>query len=697
MDRLTGNYVGYEAVPSNSLASGLFTLSRVAQAVKSSLWPQAVDEDPYWADTILMLTFDDYYGITTVEDHSKANNAITVVGGAVGRVVGKNSGGCFSFDGSGDYLTIPTSTNFDLGSGDFTVEMWVKTSQTANYATLLNREWGGSPYTGAWSLMLNGATNVITLYCVDYSSGSPLITCSAGANDGGWHHIAWVRNGDVHTIYKDGVSIGSATNSFSFTSTSKNITIGNDLTFGSGARAYNGQLDDLRITKGVARYTTGFTPPTKPIRYPVQGNVVLCIPFNHVIEDISPREIALTSFGNVAISATQSKFNGNSGVFDGSGDYLTFANATWNDLSSKPFTVEMYVRFTALAAAQVLMYKGWYGSDEGFSFFVSPTNMSFSTNNANTIINKSYTFTTDTWYHLAWVHDGTNLTFYVDGNSIGSSAATVTNVSRVGTIGTSASNNPGNYFNGYMQDLVVTTGYAKYTANFVPPVSVLQPASDPYANKTVLQLRYQGANDSTTFTDDKGKTVTPSGNAKITTTGPRYGSSCGTFDGTDDYLTVATSADFDLGSGDFTIETWFYPTAEARYAVFAYTADFSLAMDYHYNGTRNVNLWASSNGSSWNMIHSDGGGAGIGTISLILNEWNHIAVTRRGNVFRSFVNGVKDREITVSGSIYTTGRDFRIGTWGNGSYDLNGKLADTRVTKGVARYIDNFPPPAPLI
>src|SRR3990167_7740340 len=80
---------------------------------------------------------------------------------------------------------------------------------------------------------------------------------------------------------------------------------------------------------------------------------------------------------------------------------------------------------------------------------------------------------------------------------------------------------------------------------------------------TSLMLHMDGADASTTFTDETGKTVTANGNAQIDTAQSKFGGAAALFDGAGDYLTVSGSADWDLGTGDFTIDFWFRSAIES--------------------------------------------------------------------------------------------------------------------------------------
>ena len=111
-----------------------------------------------------------------------------------------------------------------------------------------------------------------------------------------------------------------------------------------------------------------------------------------------------------------------------------------------------------------------------------------------------------------------------------------------------------------------------------------------------------------------------------------------------------------------------------------------------------MGMWASSNGSSWNMINSDSGGNGICNTVVPQNQWNHIAYTRNNTTFRLFLNGKLDGIVSASGTIVDRSSQAKyIGTWagaGGGAPAVNGSIDDFRFTKGVARYTTDFTPPA---
>lgn len=216
-------------------------------------------------------------------------------------------------------------------------------------------------------------------------------------------------------------------------------------------------------------------------------------------------------------------------------------------------------------------------------------------------------------------------------------------------------------------------------------------AGDTSYNNVVLLLHCNGANGSTTFTDNSPtpKTVTANGNAQISTAQSKFGGSSALFDGTGDYLSIPSSSDFDFGSGDFTIEVWAMLNTIvgshhliAKYGATA-TAPFAL-----YQSASSVQFYASSNGSSWDLL----AGVDVGT-GLTTGVFYHLAVTRQGNTWRTFLNGSLTTTVTASGVVVSNSGALMVGRGSSGApQEFNGYLDDVRITKGVARYTASFTP-----
>ena len=215
------------------------------------------------AFTKVLLHMDGADASTTFTDES--GKAWTAVGNAqIDTAQSKFGGASLLLDGTGDYITTPDSADFDLGSGDFTVDGWVRLNAYVNgntYGFLFEQ------YTDANNFVcfeLSGATPPQLRFVAKSTTVKADYNFPWSASTGTWYHIAYVRNGTNFYIFINGVSQALTTTTAISTNTLPNLassgTIG--ISNRSGGVFFNGWLDELRISKGIARWTANFTPPT---------------------------------------------------------------------------------------------------------------------------------------------------------------------------------------------------------------------------------------------------------------------------------------------------------------------------------------------------------------------------------------------------------------------------------------------------
>jgi YD repeat-containing protein len=233
--------------------------------------PGNIPADPNMASVSLLLHGDGSNGSTTMTDSSLSPKGVTAVGGAqISTAQGKFGGASVVLNGSGAYLSSPNHADFNFGTGDFTIETWVRLN--ALPASGLNYAIAGK-YTAAgnlrsWLFHLVNTGGVYELGLLLSPDGSS--TAAAGVltksgsitvSTGAWYHLAVTRQGGVVRFFVNGVAYGPFTNTISPFAGTSAITIG---TTGDAAGGWlNGYLDDLRITKGIARYAASFTPPVQ--------------------------------------------------------------------------------------------------------------------------------------------------------------------------------------------------------------------------------------------------------------------------------------------------------------------------------------------------------------------------------------------------------------------------------------------------
>ena len=209
--------------------------------------------------------------------------------------------------------------------------------------------------------------------------------------------------------------------------------------------------------------------------------------------------------------------------------------------------------------------------------------------------------------------------------------------------------------------------------------------SDPYYNNTVLHLPFDSdLRDKSLF----GNAVTAFGNVAVSTTEKKYGPGSAAFDGSGDYLEVADRDQLRFCSGDFTIECWIF--------VIGWTKNTTIAEKY-ITLTSGFSWQISSTGRIQAIVLGPSYVSAVSSASIPTGAWAHVAAVKSGNVVRSFINGIKDGEVTLGYSGSDDSSVLRIGSDTNDYLrDFNGRIDDFRITKGVARYTENFAPPGAI-
>jgi hypothetical protein len=218
--------------------------------VKASLATGAVTGaagDPYWLNVSLLLSMQGANNSTTFTDLSRNGHTISVFGDA--KVVTTDSdfpSGALDLDGTGDYLTTPASPDFAFGTGDLTVEGYIKPDTVSDNDGLFSF---GS--TQLFMALFSGNWYASTLGSGVYNYGA--------ATAGTRQHFAVTRASGTVRLFIDGTQLGSFVETTDLTNNVMNIGY-----YFSSAYPFDGRISWLRVTKGVARYTSAFTPPTTP-------------------------------------------------------------------------------------------------------------------------------------------------------------------------------------------------------------------------------------------------------------------------------------------------------------------------------------------------------------------------------------------------------------------------------------------------
>jgi hypothetical protein len=263
-------------------------------------------------------------------------------------------------------------------------------------------------------------------------------------------------------VFLNGTRIGTVTNSTNLSSTN-DIRVG---AYASGTDPIAGYLSGVRVVKGSSVYDPSASTLTVPTTPPtaISNTSFLLNYTNGGITDVTAKNV-LETVGGAAISTAQSKFGGSSMAFDGTGDFLIAQNNPALQLGSDNFTIDGWFNLSAH------VYQNWSICSKGseWALIGDANRWCFQVNAAVNPFVIAWTPVYNIWYHFACVRNGSTTTMYINGNSIGSgTSANITNstgVLRVGRYGTDATYD----INGYIDDLRITKGVARYTSNFTPP------------------------------------------------------------------------------------------------------------------------------------------------------------------------------------------------------------------------------------
>jgi hypothetical protein len=370
-------------------------------------------------------------------------------------------GGSGYFDGTGDYLNFTAGTTFNIGTGNFTIEFWAnKTANgSANYDGVFEADSGGAY---GWFVELSSTRGFILVV-----NGVGSFACSTAViNDSAWHHWAICRSGSTWYMWRDGVALTPTTNTISNGSLPGSGTA--RIGFAGTAYPFNGYMSDLRVVNGTALYTTAFTPPTAPLTA-ISGTLLLTKFQNAAIFDNAMMN-DLETVGNAQISTSVYKYGTGSMYFDGTGDYLV-STSTNNPLAfgSGDFTIEFWLYLNSTGTQVIFDGRNSSASDVApMIYYLSGLKYYTAGNDRIT----GGTLSTGQWYYITLVKASGSTKLYINGNQTGSTYTDGNNyvqqVNRplIGAEGVTLGNSA---LNGYIDDVRITKGYARYTANTTPP------------------------------------------------------------------------------------------------------------------------------------------------------------------------------------------------------------------------------------
>ena len=373
-------------------------------------------------------------------------------------------GGSGYFDGSGDYLTAPNSTAFDFSTADFTIACWVyptTSGTTRKIATYSNGTALNSNYAFTYEIDTNNKAKFLTINgSTVYSTVStPSVITNA------WNYLVVTRSGATINIYVNGTGTSGSQSATINNPSSSTLTIGAER---DATVLLNGYMAGLVLLKGVAT-APGSSNPTSPATS--NGNTSLLLNFTNagILDNAMMND--LETVGNAQISTSVKKYGTGSMYFDGSGDWLNASSSPNYGYGSGDFTLEFWAYPTSSSGIQVLIDQRTGSSTSAVpTIYTSSGTIYYYVSGSNRITGGSLSL--NQWSHISICRSGTSTKLFINGTQSGSTFTDTTTYLNAPVRVGDGNDGAGPYpYSGYIDDLRITKGFARYTSNFTPPTA----------------------------------------------------------------------------------------------------------------------------------------------------------------------------------------------------------------------------------
>jgi len=408
------------------------------------------------------------------------------------------------------------------------------------------------------------------------------------------------------------------------------------------------------------------TDNTKADQY--AANCILALPLvgdDDVSNSVNCTSTAKTVTNNstVTFPSDVSNFYNSSALFSGSNSLTVASNSDF--AFPGDFTWEMWIHPTSSVGSHSRVIE--FGNTS-WAIYIYPSSDSYKVyaqlGSQNVQITNGYV--ENVWTHIAVVKSGSTAYLFING-ILRHSAANSSTMSGPEDLDINGRDNSSYRWAGYIQDLRIYKGVAKYSGTTVGTQYFVPAATSP----DILPDTPSGV----------------SGSSKLT----KITDGAVAFNGSSDYLSIAHSTDFDLTNGDFTLEGYFHHNHTSGYITGLGVWRENSGSDYW-----SYDLRMTQNGTVPAFIWSTNGTDVSGTLTATTptgnSAWHHIAVTRSGTSLRIFVDGKLEASTTTSDTFNTAQyQPFICGYRGSSYY--NGFMSNVRLIKGTALYTSSFAPP----
>ena len=586
-------------------------------------------------------------------------------------------------DGANDTTTDQTHTLdsfINMGTGDFTIELWCQSYVNADRDGLFNFNSSSTAY----KFMFRNATTAEVWELYHTSGSAVTVTYADSANPlNEWVHHAFVRSSGTLVWYINGVAKQTIANHAEDFDDVDIVQVGR-----YSAGRWPGWISNFRVIKGDAIYTSNFTVPTEPLS--VTANTILLLNSGNSFKNRGSLTTTVAISGTILpeVSSYNPFGQGSEYAIGENKGSVSFTTTDGIDLkvrssgTASTWTIEFWYKFdptsTINANHYLLDARGTAGSQTAGSLYLYRVNSSTYEDGGSYGVTDA-NFNDGAWHWLTMVSDGTNRAVWIDGIRIAELGGTR-------TVGTHLWINS-RETNQYHNDCDISDFRFSSTARYATSSTTISVPTSPVGTDGNTTAYYPFDN-AGIFDKTGNSAILLSGDTVTSTTYTKYAT---TSVFTDTGGMLINNVESPL-SKDFTYEGWFYPTEVpgsgnalishgwGGYGVFVF-----------YSSNTSYSLYMSSTGSGWDVV----AGEDI-NVTPWTGSWKHFAFTRSGNTIRVFLDGTQTYTKTISGSLMslTAGTDDIVGVGSaiDGTSGVHGAMyiENFQIHKNLAKYTSNF-------
>jgi len=596
---------------------------------------------------------------TTFTDSGGSGHIVTRLGDTVTKTGVKKFGTASAyFDGDGDRLEVPNHSDFDFGTGSFTIDMWIYPTSLGTYRDILCRRAiasNNSPF-----IIQHGATNSdLNFGYADENGDWVFSNKNIGTiATGNWYHVAVVRDGANWYTFLNGVAGDTWTDgTTSLWENNEKLWVGG-VPPGTGTPYFNGYVDEVRILKGEAVWTSGFSVPTSPHDASVEVDTIA---------------VQSATTGNLA-----------TGIIEVLSSTIANTSITTADLGlgvSEDLSSPASVTSTVSTSELII----------GITEVLTSTAAAVTTTSAllvvgiieilaSTVVNQSVADAELTIGADVILSSTINLVTTFDGFiQLGTTEGLSSSISF-----TSVTSSPSLDIG--IVEILSTTNAVQSAADATISFGVSESMSHTLTSGTggldsytKLLLHANGDVGNT------GHNLTQNGNPRTFNTEKVFGDSSCQLDGSQDYWQAAHHADWNLGSGNFVLES------RLNFVSPGTGTDQQIIARYDGSGNnRNWRWFWSNNNNIYFQWSLDGASGNSRTWSFTptWGQWYHIAIVRSGSNLYCYIDGVRQTTQSITGTIYHSNTPTYIGCRvdaGSAGQFLRAYLDETRISTGTDR------------